>query len=137
MSEEKNVSLLREAYKHWDESKAASANHWLNLAAENVTWKSIGGGTAGLEFTRHCDSKAELKQYFAELSNDWEMLHYTVDEFIAQGDRVVMVGSCGWRNRSTGSVVETPKVDIVRMKDSKMVEFYEFFDTAKTLAASQ
>ena len=65
------------------------------------------------------------------------MIHYTVNEYIAQGDRVVAVGHCKWRHRKTGRDVETPKVDIITMKDSKMVDFYELYDTAKAIACSQ
>ena len=32
--------------------------------------------------------------------------------------------------------VETPIADIIRMKDSKMVEFCEFYDTVQAFAAS-
>jgi ketosteroid isomerase-like protein len=64
------------------------------------------------------------------------MIHYTVDELIAEGDRVVMLGSCGWKNRRTGIVVQTPKADFLRLEGGKVVEFFEFFDTAKAMAAS-
>ena len=137
MSENDNVRILREAYALWNDSKADSVGHWMNLIADDVIWNSIAAGAAGMEFTRGCSCKADVQRYFSELGSRWEMIHYTVDEFIAQGDRVVMVGSCGWRSRSTGAEVETPKADIIRMKHSKIVEFYEFYDTAKALAAAQ
>ena len=137
MSEQENVRILREAYRLWNDSKADSVAHWFSLIADDVKWRSIADGAAGMEFTRPCNCKADVQRYFAELGERWEMTHYTVDEFIAQDDRVVMIGSCGWRSRSNGAVLDTPKADVFRMKDGKIVEFYEFYDTAKALAAAQ
>ena len=37
----------------------------------------------------------------------------------------------------TGKIVETPKVDIITMEDSKIVDFFELYDTAKALACLQ
>jgi ketosteroid isomerase-like protein len=63
------------------------------------------------------------------------MIEYRVDHFVAQGDRVVMVGHCSWRAKRTGKVVATPKVDTWRFANGKAVEFYEFYDTAQVHAA--
>ena len=57
-------------------------------------------------------------------------------QYIAEDDRVVVIGSVKWKNRETGKSVETGKVDVFRMRDGKIIEFCEFFDTAKANAAS-
>ena len=64
----------------------------------------------------------------------FEMIHYTVDFYVAEDDRVVAVGSTSWRNRETGEKFDTPKADIVRFKDGKITEFFEIYDTAAVLA---
>ena len=137
MTEEENVETLRRAYALWNDSKADSVDHWLNLIADDVKWRSLAAGATGMEFTRDYDSKADVQRYFADLGSQWAMNYYTVEEFIAQGDRVVMVGRCGWRNKKTGATVDTPKVDILKMQDSRIVEFFELYDTAKVLAAAR
>ncbi len=136
MSEQQNVEILRRGYALWNDTKADSVAHWLDLIADDVQWRSIADGATGMEFTGACKSKADVERYFAELAGQWAMNYYTVDEFIAQGDRVVMVGKCGWRNKKTGATLDTPKVDIIRMRDSQIVEFFELYDTAKALAAA-
>ena len=77
-----------------------------------------------------------MKAYFDGLLTDWTMVHYTVDEYIAQGDTVVARGACAWTNKTTGKIAETPKVDFWRFRDGKAVEFYEYFDTACVAAAA-
>ncbi|HZX89671.1 MAG TPA: nuclear transport factor 2 family protein [Rudaea sp.] len=136
MTETDNVALIREAYEQWHDSRGASVGKWLDLMSHGVRFRSLAGGAAGLEFSRDCASRDDVARYFAELGNDWDMIHYTVDELIAQGDRVVMLGSCGWKNRRTGIAVQTAKADFLRLKDGKVVEFFEFFDTAQAMAAS-
>ncbi len=137
MNEDSNVAVLREAYQLWSDNKERAFEHWMGLMADDVKLESIADGAAGLEFSRCCSCKDDVLRYFLELAETWEMLDFRVDEFVAQGDRVVALGRCSWRNRNTGRILETPKADIIRMRDSKIVEFYEFYDTAKAIAAAQ
>lgn len=136
MNAPSNVDILKEAYQKWNDNKQDSFQHWMDLMADNVQLNSISNGEPGMEFTRTCHSKDDVLRYFTELAEVWEMLHYTAEEFISEGERVVMIGRCAWKHRQTGKVVETPKVDIIRMRDSKIVEFYELFDTEKARSAT-
>ena len=136
-TEQKNVEILRGVYAQWSRPGEDGGAEWMELLADDVRWRSLSDGAVGMEFSRPHDSRAEVERYFEELAQDWEMVRYTTDEFIAQGDRVVMIGSCCWKSRRNGNVVETPKADVIRMKDGKIVEFFEFFDTAKAYAATR
>ena len=132
--EEMHVSLLKAAYKKWHETKAGSAEHWLALMTDDIQFRSLGRGAPKMEFTRTSTCKEEVKGYFSQLTSEWEMIHYTIDEYIAQGDRVVALGNCAFRNKRTGKVLETPKADIHRFRNGKMCEFFEFYDTAQIIA---
>ena len=132
--EETHVSLLKEAYKKWHETKAGSVEHWLELMTDDIQFHSLGSGAPKMEFTRTSTCKEEVKDYFSQLTSEWEMIHYTIDEYIAQGDRVVALGRCGFRNKRTGKVLETPKADFHRFRNGKMCEFFEFYDTAQLIA---
>ena len=65
------------------------------------------------------------------------MNYHHMNDFIADGDRVAVIGHCSWTNKRTGKVAESAKVDIWRFRDGKAVEFHEFFDTAAVAAAAQ
>lgn len=136
MIEDENVRVLKEAYALWNDSKANSMEHWMNLLADGVHWGSISDQTPGMGFSRACQCKDDVARYFEEMGRDWEMLHYRVDEYIAQGDRVVVLANCAWKNRATGKTAETKKADIIRMQDGKIVEFFEFLDTAAAAGAA-
>ena len=61
----------------------------------------------------------------------------TPTEFIADGDRVVVLSTCAFRHRGSGKVAESPKADVYRFRDGQIVEFFEFFDTAAAFAATR
>ena len=136
MSDEaRNVAILTEAYRRWSDSKGTSADHWISICNQEIRFGSIAEPLKSVAYMRSYGRREDLGQYFAGITRDWEMLEYRVDHFVAQGDRVVMLGHCSWRAKGSGQVVSTPKADSWRFADGKAVEFYEFFDTAQVMQA--
>jgi ketosteroid isomerase-like protein len=132
-----NATSLREAYRQRHESKGKSVQTWLDLMADDVRLRSLADGRPGVDFTSEVRSREGVARYFTGLLGDWEMIHYTTDDFVVDGDRVVMRGSTAWRHRKTGRAVDTRKVDFVTFRGGKIVEFDEFYDTAAMVAALQ
>lgn len=138
MSEEQaNVEILKTAFKVWNETRGGSIDHWLSILAEDVDFRSLAEGEKGLEFTSRRSARDEVAEYLQGLVDQLEMIHYTVDEYVAQDDRVIAIGRTAWKNRVTGKAFDTPKVDVVRFRDGQIVEFFELYDTAMVLAASE
>lgn len=132
MSDEaQNVAILKQAYAKWSASKGGSANDWIALFADQIKFGSIAQGDHGAAYLTAYQSRDDLVQYFGGISRDWEMLEYITENFVAQDDRVVMLGRCSYRFKRNGKVVTTPKVDSWRFAGGKAVEFYEYYDTAK------
>jgi ketosteroid isomerase-like protein len=50
---------------------------------------------------------------------------------------VAVQGSTAWRHRRTGKSVDTAKADFFAFRGGKIVEFFEYYDTARVLAATQ
>ena len=135
-NEAANVAALKDAYQRWHDSRGGSVDHWMSICADKIVFGSLIQGTApGVAYMTTYNARDELGRYFEGLARDWQMIEYKVDQFVAQGDRVVMLGRCAWRNRHTGKLVKTPKADSWRFADGKAVEFYEYFDTAQVHAA--
>ena len=131
----RKVEILKQAYSSWAKTKGASADQWLSICADNICFGSLAQGPAGAQYLTAFQERNALKDYFAGLSRDWEMLDYVTVHYIAQDDRVVVLGHCAWKFKQTGKIVETPKADSWRFKDGKAVEYYEFYDTAQVHAA--
>ena len=135
--EARNVEILKQAYQRWHDTRGGSADHWMSICADNIAFGSIAqGAVQGAHYLTAYRSRDALKDYFGGLTRDWEMIEYVAEHFVAQGERVVMLGRCGWRNKKSGKVVSTPKADSWRFAGGKAVEFYEYFDTAQVHAAA-
>ncbi|MEA2904989.1 MAG: uncharacterized protein QOG83_3513 [Alphaproteobacteria bacterium] len=135
-NESANITVLKDAYRRWHDSRGGSVDHWMTICDDNIKFGSIAQGAPAMTFAANYNNRQALRGYFDGLLADWEMIHYTVDEFVAQGDAVFMRGSTAWRNKRTGLVAETPKVDYWRFRDGKAVEYYEYYDTARVFAAA-
>jgi ketosteroid isomerase-like protein len=135
-NEAANVAILKDAYRQWHESKGGSVEQLLSICDPGIRWGSVPRGAAPLAFATQYESRDALQTYFGGLLSEWQMIRYTIDEYIAQGDAVFARGSCAWTNKKTGKVADTPKVDFWRFRDGKAVEFYEYFDTAHVAAAA-
>ncbi len=133
---EANKKILQEAYETWDRTKGGSVDHWMSLMADTVKVKSLADGRGGYKFTERIMSRDDMQRYFDGLIADMEMIHYTVDHYIAEGDMVVALGRTACRVKATGREFDTPKCDVVRMADGKIVSFYEFYDTAMAFEAA-
>ena len=135
-TERMNVDLLRKAYTLWHETKGASIDDWMALLADDIKFDSLAAGAAHVAYLTNYSSKDALRGYFEGLAKNWAMIHFTVTEYIAQGDVVVARGSCAWQNKRTGKICATPKMDYWKFKDGKVVEYFEYYDTAGVHAAA-
>jgi ketosteroid isomerase-like protein len=100
---------------------------------DDVNFRSLAEGAKTMEFTRTSSCKDEVKDYFAGLTANWEMIYYRIDEYMAQGDRVVALGHVCFTNKRTGKILETSKADFHKFRDGMSCEFFEFYDTAQAI----
>ena len=131
-----NVEELRSAYRAWEDSRGTDPSRWIRLFADDIKVRSIADGAPGMEFSMPREGLAQASEYFEHITRDWEMLSCAAEEFIEQGDRLVVVGSCAWRSRATGKAAESPFVHLWRFRGARAVEFREFYDTARAIAAT-
>jgi ketosteroid isomerase-like protein len=137
MSDEaRNIEILKHAYQRWTDTLGGSVDDWLKICDDKIAFGSLAQGKPqGARYLTEYSSRDSLKEYFAGLERDWQMLEFATEHFIAQGDRVVMIGRCAWRYKKTGKVVWTHKADSWRFANGKVVEYFEFYDTAQVHAA--
>ncbi|MEM1382702.1 MAG: nuclear transport factor 2 family protein [Pseudomonadota bacterium] len=130
------ISLLRTCYARWNETRGESIADWQAILAPDFTLQSPGDGRPGLEFAKDCQGAEELALYFQDLSREWQMEYYRIDDFVGDGTKVVAIGVCGWTHRRTGKRVDTRKIDVWTFRDGKATELYEMFDTEAVIAAA-
>jgi ketosteroid isomerase-like protein len=139
MSEEDaHVAVLREAYRQWHATKGGSVRHWLDLMTDDVSFRSLSGGSrqgeSAMGFNHENGSPAAVEAYFAAMANEWEMVRFEPVDFIAQGDRVAVLGDCAWKSKRTGRIAESPFAQFFTFRDGRITAIVEMFDTATAVA---
>jgi uncharacterized protein len=74
--------------------------------------------------------KDEVRRLLAEFPEDWEDLSVSPDEFLEQGDTVVVLGHIEGRAKETGTEVKFPFVHVWRFDDGQVTRMQNLFDTA-------
>ena len=132
-----NLAKLKHAYAEWDRTKGGSIDVWRALLDPNIKVRSLAAGRDPSGFTQNVNGAADMQRYWKLLLDDWEMVSYRTDHFMVDGDRVAMQGEVAFTFKKTGKTVKTPKADFWTFKDGKAVAYYEYYDTAAMLAATQ
>jgi hypothetical protein len=92
MSEEaQNVAILKEAYRLWHETKGRSVDHWIAICADAIQFGSLAQNLGSVPYMTTYEDVRSLARYFAGLAQDWDMIEFRTENFVAQGDRVVML----------------------------------------------
>jgi ketosteroid isomerase-like protein len=101
----------------WVAQKGTDFQCWMDIAADDAKLSSLAEGAPEMTFTAPRTTKSEIRGYLEELTRDWEMVFHEINDFIAQGDRVVVLGEVEWCNKATGKSAETRKVDVWLFRD--------------------
>lgn len=120
---------LRHAYEQWHETRGQSAELFLALLADDVRLQSVLNPPELHPLTDARIGIDRARDYLASLTLALELLDHPTHQLIVDGDTIVWVGSCRWRDRKTGREIATPKVDIWHFKDGKCVSLMEMYDT--------
>jgi len=124
-----NADKVRQAYARWEASKGADANGFLDVLADDVVMRSVLGPPDLHPLAQDRVGKEFARDYLESLALNLEMIAFPTEQVVAEGDTVVWIGSCHWRDPKTGAEANTPKADIWHFRDGLAVSVMEFFDT--------
>lgn len=129
---EDNIRIVQDCYKKFGEGDVTGI---LANCSESIDWQTpeienapFGGRRNGLD---------AVGKFFAQLDASEEVTKFEPQEFIAQGDRVVVRGTYAATVRETGRSYETDWVHLFTLRDGKIMSFHEFFDNALASRAFQ
>jgi uncharacterized protein len=107
----------------------------LEALADDVAWHSVG--PAAIPWGGSYHGRQEVEAFFARLDSAAEITAYEVERVIAQGEWVTVLARVRARFPATGVEQEFASADVMRIRDGRILEFREFYDTAAVLAAMQ
>lgn len=125
MSEQTNIQVIQQAYQCFGQGDIAGV---LATLTEDVVWHVAP--VAGVAYTGTRTGHAGAGEFFAGLVEAEDVLKFAPGEFIAQGDKVAVIGSYGGRVKTTGREYETYWIHVFHLRDGKIASFAEYTDTA-------
>ena len=129
MNAQENTQVVKNAYAAFGRRDIPAL---LALLAEDVEWHIPG---TGLPLSGTYVGPRGVANFFQKLSSEAEILEFEPRHFVAEGDRVVVLGWERSRVRASGHTVEYSWTMAMVVRDGKIVKFEEYADTQAIAAA--
>jgi ketosteroid isomerase-like protein len=119
-----DLDRIRAVYASLD---GGDAGPLAEVMAPDIEWREPEGapGVAGLFRGR----ATVFTEVFARMPELWQEFHVRPEEFIGDGDRIVVLGTLTVRATGTGARAEAPFVHVWRMRDGCAVSWACHTDT--------
>jgi ketosteroid isomerase-like protein len=118
-----NLQIVKDGYAAFGRGDIAGL---LSLLAEDVVWDMPGRGLPLAGTYRGHDGVAS---FFQKLGQQADILEFQPREFLADGDRVLVVGWERMKIKATGRDAEIDWVMAFTIRDGKIAKFREYTDT--------
>ena len=125
MDIQQNKQLVMEGYRLFQSGDIRSL---LDRYHDHAEW--IGPESEFLPFGGNFHGKAGIGQFFALLDSSVKPLRFEPQQFIAEGDTVVVTGTATWLAKQTGRSYDSPWVHVFTLHDGKVARFQSYYDTA-------
>lgn len=130
MNEEDDVLLVRGAYQA---SAQGDTSALMNLLAADVVWSLPQ--MKGVPFAGEWHGREGVAKFFAAVAQSQEVLEFQPEQFIAQGETVVVLGYFIMRVKATGRISRSQWAHIWTLAGKQVSRFQEYVDTAEVIAA--
>ncbi len=131
MGVEENVQIVKDFFAAMS---GANKQDLLALVAEDIEW-IIPGEDWPLAGTHR--GRAELTAVLQKASEEVETTYPEPPEFVAQGDRVLVVGVATGTIKATNKPFKDDWVFDITVRDGKVTKIREYIDTQALVRASQ
>jgi ketosteroid isomerase-like protein len=130
MSEQDNVEVVRRAYSNF---KSGDVSALIEQMSEDVEWRLPE--IEGAPFAGARKGRGKVSEFFTSLADSQDVLSFEPREFVAQGDKVVSLGTYNWRVKTTGREYGGDWAHVFTVRDGSIVGFHEYMDSAQAEAA--
>ncbi len=117
------LETIRELYRAM---RAGDDAAFIALCTDDLIWQQSAGFPGGS--TWH-GAASVIENVFRANARRWTGFAFTEDEFIATGDRVVVLGHYSGTAPATGKIMRTAVAHVYDLHDGKIRRFRMFADT--------
>ena len=130
MSEQDNVAAAQRGYEYFMSGDIPSL---VNIFADDVVWALPK--IENVPFSGKHTGRAAVAEFFRLVGENQEALSFNRESFVAQGEKVVVLGNYVWKVKATGREFSGDFAHVFTFRDGKAVAFNEFLDSAALAAA--
>ncbi len=127
-----NTAVAKKGYELF---LAGNIEGFLELIDDSCEWV-VSRPRDNLPYLGSYRGRAEIGQFFGRLAETIDITAFEPREFIAQGDRVVVLGSSTATNKATGKSASQDWAHAVTIIDGKIHAFQGYDDTAAAVEAA-
>ena len=131
MSDQQNEQIIRQTYAAYLSGNLEAV---LNSCSEDTEWLACGP-PEHLPYAGRYRGPEQVARYFAILDDKETSTHLVAQEFIAAGDQVIVFGNYKASVNANGQRFETDFVHVFTLRDGKITNFRDYYDTAAAVAA--
>jgi ketosteroid isomerase-like protein len=129
VSEQQNLDLVRQGY---DAFSRGDINALLALFDEQIEWRTPGPPELPTAGERR--GREQVAQFFMALNDVLDVQQFEPRTFIADGDRVVVLGADTAVVRASGRSLTSSWAHVFTVRNGAVVAFEEYMDTAALVA---
>lgn len=125
MSDMTNTQLVQACYEKFG---SGDLDGLLSTLADDINWTTpsvqnspLGGNRVGI---------AAVREFFTLMPSIEDMSVFEPREFIAEGDKVAVLGNFTAKVHATGRTYSSDWVHIFTLSNGKIINFLELFDNA-------
>jgi ketosteroid isomerase-like protein len=127
---QQNISIVQNGYAAFGRGDIPA---FLSLLDANVEWKTPGPSDVPTAGTRR--GPAQVAEFFGVLTEMVEFEHFEPQTFVADGDRVVVLGTDRIKIKGgSGKSLSEPWCHVFTIRNGKIVAFHEYLDMSTIVA---
>jgi hypothetical protein len=130
MGEHENRQIVEQAYANF---KAGDIKTLLQSMTDDVTWKLPE--IENVPFAGKRQGRGAVGEFFSTLASLQDARSFEPREFIAQGDKVVVLGHYVWEIKANGRIYESDFADVFTVRGGQIAAFHEYSDSAAAAKA--
>lgn len=125
MNEQKNIDHVKQVYDLFTKGDIAGL---LNQLADDISWETPGAPK--IPYAGRFKGRAAMTKFFEGVGKTAEFSRFEPRDYIAQGDRVIVLGHYAGKGKATSRPFATDWAMIFTVRNGKVTDFKEYFDTA-------
>jgi ketosteroid isomerase-like protein len=125
MNEQENTRLVQQFYQS---QKVGDMESLLNSLARDVQWELPA--MENVPFAGKWQGREGVGQFFGKVSEAQDVVEFEPEEYITQGNKVVVLGRFTMRVKATGRNVSSTWAHVWTVENGQITRFNEYVDTA-------